>query len=246
MGTETTLNTLFDAYRNDKISDTQLDQLDQLLIGGLVYHQQKQLWKGLLADNGILEPDTEAVAERPTVWQQMRAIRPTILRLAAAILLLISATWWLWQDNTPRNMPMDLIEKNLQDIAIPTPQTRMGNTTTTVDERWETARNAVMDKNYTKAIQQLESINPRTTEQTFFLGTSYMQRAATGDFERATTYFQTVLTRETGNFEKEARWYLALCELKMGHKEVARPILEAIKNANGWKANEATDLLKIL
>ena len=240
------MNTLLDAYRSKQISNAELDQLDQLLIGGLVYHQQKKAWKSLLAENGIVEPDKNAVVERLTFWQKLRVIRATMLSLAAVVLLLVSAAWWLLQNNTPRNSPMDLLEKNLEDIAVTMPQTRMGNTTATINEHWEAARNALIDKNYTIAIQQLENIKPRTVEQTFFLATSYMQRAKTGDFEQAGTHFQTVLNLKTGNFEKEARWYLALCELKSGHKDAARPILETIKNSNGWKADDATALLNTM
>ena len=246
MGTETTLNILIAAYRSEQISKAELEQLDQLLLGGLVYYQQKKAWKILFAENGIVEPDKNAVVKGLTVWEQLRGIRATILSLAAAVLLLVSATWLLWQYNTPSNSPMDLIEKNVQDMAVTMPQTRMGTNTAKIDENWEGARNALIDKNYTTAIQLLENIKPRTVEQIFFLGTSYMQRAKTGDFEQAATHFQTVLTLKTGNFEKEARWYLALSELKAGHKDAARSILETIKNANGWKADDATALLKTM
>ena len=243
MGTDTTRKALFDTYRNNQMTDNELELLDHLLVGGLAYRRDKRAWQNLLADNGIARPAENAIALPRPFWQRLTVVRPMILRIAATVLLVVGASWWFFQDNAPRQNGMDLLEKNLQDITLPTPQARMGSTTT-VDEKWESARNAFMDKNYSAAIAQLESLAPRTVEQTFFLAASYMQRASAGDFAQAAVHFQIVLTRKTGNFEKEARWYLALCDLKLGNKDAARPLLEAIKNAQGWKADDAAALLK--
>ena len=149
MAKNTTLTALLDAYKQNEISESELDQLDKLLIGALMYNHKKQDWQNLLADNGIAKPEEKVPKPIHSVWQKIIVFRPMIFRMAAAILLLICATWWLSRDNTPANASMALLDKNLQEVSMLTSQTRMDGGNKATEEHWEAARNAIADKKYT-------------------------------------------------------------------------------------------------
>jgi tetratricopeptide (TPR) repeat protein len=97
---------------------------------------------------------------------------------------------------------------------------------------------------YSKAItefQLLLDLNSDDVNSLFYSAVSFYQ---TGKYNLAVKNLEAVLKNENNVFHPEAKWNLALVDLKMGDKIKGKELLSEIVNEKGFYAKKASDKLK--
>jgi lipopolysaccharide biosynthesis regulator YciM len=128
---------------------------------------------------------------------------------------------------------------------IKAPEVRMGQNQSATELDWQQARTAYTAKDFKKAADELQKMvqsGQATTEQKYYLGLSrFFQQNP--DYNAAINAFLQV-QKEGWIGEDEVNWLLALAYLKNGEASNAQKMLEMLVAKNGYKANEARQLLK--
>lgn len=89
--------------------------------------------------------------------------------------------------------------------------------------------------------QLLIDVNPKDVNALFYQAVSAYQ---TGHYQTAINDLQALLKNENNVFHPEAKWNLALVQLKSGDKDSAKEILSEIVMEKGFYARKASDKLK--
>ncbi len=97
------------------------------------------------------------------------------------------------------------------------------------------------------AILRLKSVlgdEPSNERASFYLGLAYLQNH---NPEMALEQFSSFIGKEDSGFSKEAEWYAALSQVKLGNKNEAKDLLEKIKkDPNSYYRKRAESLLSDL
>lgn len=97
---------------------------------------------------------------------------------------------------------------------------------------------------YGKALgefQLLLEANPNDVNSLFYSAVAYYQ---IGKYDRTIKNLEAVLESSNNTFHPEAKWNLALSNLKIGEKAKAKQMLTEIANEKGFYSKRATDKLK--
>jgi lipopolysaccharide biosynthesis regulator YciM len=134
-------------------------------------------------------------------------------------------------------------EKTQIKDGFPAPLPKKGSETR--EEIWAKAIEAFKNKKYDSAAADIARIPPnRTTEQSFYLGLSYML-SSQPNYEMAIQQLE-ITQQADKNYVRESQWFLALCYLKQGDKARAKSILTQFVSEGNWKIDEAKVLLEKL
>lgn len=230
---------LFEKYKKDQgLDPLELEKVSEELIKAGLDHQKKEDWSQKLAqEHGFKRPGP------PT--KTFRLI-PLLLKVAAAITLVIGVYLIIPKGNTTDTLQAQL-QLALQEEALAHSQVRKGESNAKAKQK--AFIKAYTDEEYKTAVQLGTELlqNPANDriENTFYLALShfYLQ-----DFEAASQLL-TPLAQDIqpgGRFEQETKWFLSIAYLKIGQENLARPLLEELKENQGWKSEAAGQFLKLL
>lgn len=230
---------LFEKYKKDQDLDPlELEKASEELIRAGLDHQKKEDWARKLAQEHGLE--------RPSAPTKTFRLIPLLLKFAAAITLIIGIYLVIPKGNTTDTLQAQL-QLALQEEALAHSQVRKGESN--AEEKQKTFIKAYTDEDYQSAVQIGNELlqNPANDriENTFYLALShfYLQ-----DFEAASKLL-TPLAQDIqagGRFEQETKWFLSIAYLKTGQENLAQPLLEELKENQGWKSEAAGQFLELL
>lgn len=110
---------------------------------------------------------------------------------------------------------------------------------------WKTAVNLYQKEDYKGFSAQMESAfdeDSLDSQQLLFYGISELKLNHAAHSEQL---FKKLGERKDEYFQ-ESRWYLALALLKGGNQQASAGLLKEIKNQQGYRAEEAMELLRLL
>lgn len=96
--------------------------------------------------------------------------------------------------------------------------------------------------NAAQAFEQSANINPAFGSPVFYLGLTSLE---TGNYNEAIANLDSV-TKESGAYSKEAKWYLGLAYLKIENKEKARECFEELAATSGFYKERSEKILRRL
>jgi tetratricopeptide (TPR) repeat protein len=217
------MSTIIEKYMKEELSSAESQKVETALIKEMFVQEQKAEWKKRIAQ------------ERPSalsvIWR-----KPAISSAIAAMLLLGIALF-VYQKNDTTSIDA-LVETQIKN-GYDAPSSFMGSETR--EEIWAKATEAFANKQYDSAAANIARINPKTIQQSFYLGLSLMF-SSKPNYAEAIPYLQ--LTQQANkDYVRESQWFLALCYLKIGEKEKAKSILTQFVTKGIWKVEEAKTLL---
>jgi tetratricopeptide (TPR) repeat protein len=217
------MSTIIEKYIKEELSSAESEKVEAALIKEMFVQEQKAAWKKRIAQ--------ERQSPLSIIWR-----KPAISSAIAAMLLLGIALF-IYQKNSTQSVEA-LVELQIKD-GFDAPSPRMGDETR--EEIWAKAKEAFKNKQYDSAAAYIAQINPKTTQQSFYLGLSYMF-SSQPNYELAVQ--QLELTQQANkDHVRESQWFLALCYLKQGNKDKAKNILTQFVSKGNWKTEEAKALL---
>ena len=229
---------LFEKYKKDQELDPlELEKASEELIQAGLDHQKKEDWAQKLAQ--------EHGFERPGPPTKTFRLLPLLFKVAAVITLIIGAYLIIPTSNTEDALQARL-QLALQEEALAHSQVRKGESDE--EAKQKAFINAYTDEDYQTAVQLgtelLQNPTNDRIENTFYLALShfYLQ-----DFEVASQLL-TPLAQDIqtgGRFEQETKWFLSIAYLKIGQDNLARPLLEELKENQGWKSEAARQFLDL-
>jgi len=184
-------------------------------------------WGALGAEESVATPQ-EAKVRRLSIGR--------IMSIAATLLLLVVAGWWVLDAGSSSN-PGDLYAEYASPYRV-TMVSRDASDATLV----QAAQSAYQDADYGTAyasFNKLSEQDPTATQFQFYAGVSALldKNAA-----QAIPLFERLLAQEDHLFVEQSRWYLALAHLQKGDSASAKTYLSDIKTG-AFKFEEAGELL---
>jgi len=163
------------------------------------------------------------------------------LSIAASILLLFSASWFLYNSISPKSAE-ELYAANYEVYPNTVYTITRGDSQDDSLERQ--AFEAYEQNDLTSAIELFEELNAKSGLDyvEFYLGQVYM---ANNNVEKALDLFEKIITEES-DFQIEALWYAALCQLKLDKPDKAIPLLKQLVVDGSYKKEISTELLNEL
>ncbi len=172
------------------------------------------------------------------VQQSEKYNRQTLLRIAAAILVLIIAGIGFF---APRNYSnQSLADSNFE--TFPDRITTMGAAS---DDQIAAAMKAYNEKDFEKAIELFSGLPQNLPQNELISLYTAIAMMETNQFESAKSIFQQLIDAESAQSDV-AQWYLALTFLKSNDTENAKSLLHQIVTQNGFQSKNASQLLKKL
>ena len=164
-----------------------------------------------------------------------------IMAIAAAVLVLLTAGFWIWNQNSNAS-PVQLFATHFEMPPVP----NVRSAETTISEKWNTALTAYNENDFQKYIVEATSVLKSNTfefqnEGYLLLGVSYLQL---NDYANALTAFEKVSPSSSSG--QDAVWYTALTHLKNKDLENAKSAFQKIIDANHSRKLKAGDILKQL
>lgn len=108
---------------------------------------------------------------------------------------------------------------------------------------WGIARQAYQTEKYYTVINQLEHLGSLTSEQSLYLGLSYLY-SSNESLNSAILEFERIAHSSSALNKDEASWFLAISLLKKGDIGRATTILQIIQKEKSWNYTKATLLLQ--
>lgn len=156
------------------------------------------------------------------------------LAVAAAILLMLTAGWWMWDNNTSQ----DLYAQYYESYDL-----RFGNRSTS--DVLSEAGGYYIDGNFEKAIPLFEEALraiPDERKASFALGIAQMELE---QWEQALPYFQQLIDSKDILYAQNAKWYMALSLYQLGRMEEAQTLLsELSQDKQARFSKKASDFLQ--
>lgn len=174
----------------------------------------------------------QAVKDLP----KRQATRLPIIRYAAAVLLLLIATYFVFRWYAP---PQDLYLAYYQAYELNV-DNRAGGTQ---NEQLALVGRLYADGQYKDVLVQLESLpdSLHNTKITLARGISYLE---TAQYEAAIPVFQILIDAKDPIYEEHARWYQALAYLKVDDIKTAKKLFRQIADQDrSFKQSEAKEIL---
>ena len=180
---------------------------------------------------------TDASWTAPRAGGGLRVLVYRSLAAAAAVLVLLTAAWWLWP--TPDGPA--LYAAYYTPFELPVAE-RSTDTTAPLLQRADAAYRAGA---YEEAFQLLTQLTERAPENTLYRFYRAQAALRTPRTDAAITDFEYLLDLPDHLFVQQSRWYLALAYLKADRREAAREMLRTIE-PGAYRYREARRLLRRL
>lgn len=221
-----------EAKENDKAFAEQLNAY-KFLMDGIRYsgrkelHQKMKEWDSELID--IPEKDTKVISIRNFKWYYIAA--SFILFMAAGIVIYTNL------DSGYEGLVADYYKPYDYIPNIQRGEKADENPMTSICLFYERS-------DYQATIQAIEDLDQdrRTPDLDMLLASSYQ---AIGNYEEAIKLYRE-LAEGNSKFDRDSKWYLALCYLSINDPDQARSILEKLKDLNSYYGPKAQNLLEDL
>ncbi len=154
--------------------------------------------------------------------------------------MLAALVYWLTRDPDTISRPQFVAEQLAQPHPYQNSRAVQANDADLRQRAAEDYQNA----DYAAAIvpwQKLYDAGDATTEDRFYLAQAHLYQK---NYAAAIALYEEILALESRLYQREARWYLALAQLRVGQEAPARQQLEALSQQRGWKSTEADQLLQ--
>ena len=156
-----------------------------------------------------------------------------LLKIAAVILIIVLPSWWYYHQSTQNDR---LFAEHFSPYEnVITVRGDLGS-------EFSAAITSYSSREYEASIKRFEEIlqqKPDHVPALFYAGNAYL---ASGVSDKAIDRFQEVIKLD-GKFVFQAKWYLALANLKQGNTEKAQLILEDIKASDSPYQQQAELIL---
>ncbi len=187
--------------------------------------------------------DDQSTNERQATNQAATGSWRRWLAIAAMVIVLLGVGLFLQMQNSSGNTAQ-LADNYLEKSFYNPTSTRGDNNNTAA---WTQAVEAWQKKEFKKASQVLEPLAQAATitqEQEYFLALSYLyQNPAQTD--KAIPILQK-LQASNGRFQQQADWFLSLALVQKEDIKAAKTQLQQIIDQKGWKAKQASELIRAL
>jgi tetratricopeptide (TPR) repeat protein len=174
---------------------------------------------------------------RRVIWR--RSSMKSIIGIAAALI----AGVLLFRTLIPSDNPEKLYKTFYEPLAAVSPVTRGINSSKS--EQYSEAIEMYNQKNYLVAASKFNELiqkDPVLAAPYFFQGLTQLEL---GNYNLAITNLAIVAVR-SGDYMKEAQWYLGLSYLKTGEKIKAIPYFETLSASEGFYQDQAKKVLRRL
>ena len=241
---------LIERYLNEMMTDEEITRFNEKLKTDPLLLEELQLEQAahsIVIEAGredlraSLEGFEEEWQNKQTKTKLVSLSSRRLLSLVAALLLLIMAMTWFYQNQI--DSPQDLFATHFEAYRSPSPE--RGNTLTS---NWQKASTAYAAANYIEAASLFqESIKDSTAIpylSHFYLGISLLAQQPPR-LESAIHSLEKVLLSDN-DYQLQAKWYMALAFLKLDQKDKAKTWLEDLLKTGGFKEVEAAEVLKTL
>jgi tetratricopeptide (TPR) repeat protein len=167
------------------------------------------------------------------------------LSIAASILILLTAGWWIYRSVTYPENPGELFRAYYESAPIDEGTLRGGNQDHA--PAWQTALSKYKTRQFEAAAADFESslADPGFSQRSaanLYLGCCYLE---TNAVEKAVKCFQQISNESA--YEQQAEWYLALAYLKQNDIAAARKELNGIvARSTHYKKTEGAEILNLL
>ena len=224
-------NDKIDAYLKGELNEEEKQQFekeidqDKTLAQELHFHEMTQRHIELLEDRKITA-QVQAIHQAELKRRRRKALVKQIRywAVAASILLLLALSWWLW--DSPSANPDTLYAEYYTAYELP-----FGNRN---EQNSQTEAGALyLAGEYEKAAPIMEALLAADTGLSkiqFALGICKMELE---QWNQAVPLFEKLIEDNDVLYADNARWYLALCALKLNNSATAIEHLEILTNIEG-------------
>ncbi|MFK8056177.1 MAG: tol-pal system YbgF family protein [Saprospiraceae bacterium] len=184
-------------------------------------------------------PASEETVVAPRQAKVRRLSIGRMMSIAATLLLLAVAGWWVLDDGSSSD-PNDLYAEYASPYRV-TMVTRDASEGILI----QLAQTAYQEEDYGTAyasFSKLSEQEPTATQFQFYAGVSAL---LDGNAAEAIPIFEGLLAQEDHLFVEQSRWYLALANLQEGDSASAKTYLQDIEEG-AYKSEEAKALLSQL
>ena len=232
-----------DAYLKGELNEEEKQQFekeidkDEMLAQELHFHDMTQHHIELLEDRRITE-QVKAIHQEELKKRKRKAVVKQIRYwvVAASILLVLALSWRLW--NSPTTNPDALYAEYYTAYELPFGNRNEQNSLTEAGAFY-------LAGDYENAAPIMEGLlvsDPNLSKLQFALGICKMELE---QWDQAIPLFEQLIKNKDVLYADNARWYLALCALKLNNPTTAIEQLEILKNAEGAVFQDnAVELLK--
>ncbi len=232
---------LMDDYLSDKLDNHEKEKFEQRLSSdksfATAFDLHKQLVRGIEVQNL-----KDALSQLQSTHQKITkksifSINKTVLSLAASLLLLVIAFYFLGPGQNKADQVFTSFYK--ADHGLPT---MMGATDkVTLNDAMVDYKRGLYQSAFHKFTSQLTS-SPQNDTLEYYAGLSAL---GNDDVSNALLYLQTV--SENSVFYPRAEWYQALAHLKGNEVDKARGVIESIASSNNHMFyEEALEAMRML
>lgn len=120
------------------------------------------------------------------------------------------------------------------------------NTSITLDKMLKNGLFYFSEENYTNAINEFQKLLAHSSDDINALFYTAMAYNKSGNYQKATVHFNSVLKHTDKTFYDEAKWYLAKTYILMQKTDVAKKLFIEIEAENGFYAKDAKKELSLI
>ena len=225
-------------YLRNELGEEQAERMTASLIQQKFDEESKKDWGQFLEQQHGITRQPNPAPKRSHFFRYVTGI-------AASLLLLIAATYWLTRDQAPAYQKMAI--SYTQSLPVMADQMAFRKGSQDMNAIRLKANEAFADQEYEKAIllwSQLDQIEPLGHFDLFYLGTSCLLQPSP-DPEKAIIYLQQS-SAISNDLQHETNWVLALAYLQDHQLESAKKLLEKIVSDQQFMVQEAAELLEAL
>ncbi len=236
---------LIEKYIDGSLTSEESNSLEQLITSDSAFSKEYQL--RLEVNKAIMEKNIMKFRDNLNMIYNEHRSLPGVVRLlfvrnwhlvsaSVAILVIIGGFLISRLNNSSADRIFDKYYSSENAIYM----TRSSELV--VDAELSIALEKFQNNEYGEAINLLAMLEDNVVAQ-YYLGLSYME---TDQFTEAKESFQFILDQSNNLFIEQAKWYQALCLLKLDNKEAATELFTSILNDDSLYNENATDILRRL
>lgn len=232
-------------YANDKLSDKKSRAMEEAMADNPLLSDAMDGFKEFGSQEIDNVPDFDTFYQKKAPKFKTATIRPMINRMAAAVLMLLvaSAIYLYWSESSSERIFAD----NFSEFKDPLISDSRNTEST---EKWheykEEAIALLRAKDYSKSIiywEKYEALGNQEAQTLFYLGFAHMKNE---NPDKAIEYLSAI-AGTASEYQNEAKWYLALAQLKIKDDDGAKSTLQDLKeNGDNFYSGKAKSILEQL
>ncbi|MDZ4679958.1 MAG: hypothetical protein SH848_15455 [Saprospiraceae bacterium] len=225
---------LREQLRAQSLPEDELSEAEQQLLRAVLDEEMQAKWAQALAEKGVHREATQV---------RLRRLRP-LLAIAASMLVLAVAAWWLWHASQPD--AQELAFDEIAQLSAPIGNFQRGKNNET-DSLRSATYTAYARGDFQSALNGFIALIEKdsATIEDYVLAGFCALKSSNPDLNAALRYFLEARKLDSGGYAEDIRWYLGLTYAGLNEKEKALEELRA-EASGGRKAEAARKLIKAL